>query len=289
MAEDLEKGIVESADGTQIYYEIFGSGAPMLLFNGLLCQRAHWRHQITHFSRYFQVVTFDYRGHNASGFPSNEGHLTLEWCARDGVALCEALGLKGVVLLGHSMGAPIAARFVLSRPELVKALVLICGTASNPFESMFYSKKADVVYRATDRLYSLAPTLVDTVFKRFTRRNWLSYFLTSQLGFNPNLAEERDVWTYLDGVHSNSLKTFYGLLRDYSRHPDSLWMKGIQCPTLMIAGEEDYVTPLELMETMAKIVGGARLEKIPSGSHNAHADLPQVVNSAIDRFLKGLA
>ncbi len=280
-----QKGVLSGDDGTPLFYEVFGNGPALILCNGLLCQRAHWRHQIDYFAKKYRVVTFDYRGHGASGFPPNDHHLTLSWCARDALAVARALDLSKVVLLGHSMGVPVAARAAVLDPTRVAAVVLVCGTVTNPFESMFYSNRMQYWYRLSESAFETAPGAVSFLWKRLTSRSRLSYFLTSHLGFNPNLAEERDVWTYLDGVHENRLDTFYRLLRDYSQSTNIEWLRSVQCPALMIAGNEDYVTPIHLMEAMKAVLPRSELELIPTGSHNAHADLPRVVNLRIERFL----
>ena len=286
MPEVCESGSVPADDGTHLYYEVFGSGKTLLLCNGLLCQRSHWRHQVAYFAAKYQVVTFDYRGHNCSQFPQNDRHLTLEWCARDALSVLQSLQVDAAVLLGHSMGVPVAAKAALLSPAKVKAGVFICGTVTNPFESMFYSNRMNAVYRISDRIFDIAPGVITAFWKTLTRRGRLSYFLTSQLGFNPNLVEEKDVWLYLDGVNANRLETFYQLLKDYTRDEPIDWLEQVRCPVLLIAGEDDLVTPIHLLENMAKRLPDSSMEKIPGGSHNAHADLPAVVNRRIDRFLQ---
>lgn len=278
-------GMISSSDGTPLYYECFGNGPPLILCNGLMCQRAHWRNQIEYFSKKYQVVTFDYRGHGASGMPANDRHITIDWCARDALSILESLSLSTAVFFGHSMGVAVSLRAAILRPDRVGALVLICGAVSDPFESMFYSNRMKLWHRLSSQCFDLAPGAVTFLWKKMTARSRFGYFLASQLGFNPNLAEERDVWTYIDGVHMNRLETFYALLKDYGREQNQDWLAQIKSPTLLIAGEEDCITPTHLMESLNKAIPGSELEIIPSGSHNAHADLPRVVNSRIERFL----
>lgn len=281
----VESGMAPSQDGTPIYYEVFGKGRPLIFCNGLLCQRVHWRHQISHFSKKFRVVTFDYRGHSASGFPKNDQHMTLEWCARDALSVAKALSLTEAVLLGHSMGVSVVARAALLNPSIVKALVFVCGGVTNPFRTMFFTDRMDSIYRVSDRLFQWAPDLMTKVWKRLTKYSGLSRFLTAQLGFNALIADEQDIRMYIEGVHRNRLDTFYGLLRDYTKDEDTAWLKPIRCPVLVVAGEDDCVTPVDSLTSIRERISHAEFEKVAGGSHNAHADLPLVVNRRVERFL----
>src|SRR5262245_22063647 len=101
------RGLFPARDGTSLYYEVSGEGRPLVFCYGLLCRRDHWRHQLQHFRKRYRIVTFDYRGHNASGTPANDRHMTLEWCARDVEDLMNYLGLEEAVCLGHSLGVPV--------------------------------------------------------------------------------------------------------------------------------------------------------------------------------------
>jgi len=281
-----EKGFFNSFDGTPIYYEVAGEGRPIIFCYGLVCRKEHWRHQLSYFSDDYQVITFDYRGHHRSAIPVNDRNLTLECCAKDVVGLIKRLALKDAVCFGHSMGVPVAAIAGSMCPEVISALVLICGSVSNPFQGMFYTDRMDKFYQMSSKLFELAPGPVSQVWRRMTEFNRLSYYLTSRLGFNPYLAEEHDVLHYMEGVNHTEPITFFSLLRDYTRFEGRSLLKKLKCPALVIAGAADFITPMHLQEEMARLLPQGVLEKIPMGSHNAHTDLPDMVNQKIENFLQ---
>lgn len=283
-----EKGIFPSRDGTKLYYEVRGNGKPLVLCYGLTCRMEHWRYQLEYFARRYEVYTLDYRGHHRSGMPANERHLTLEWCAKDVEDLIRHRELSKPVVFGHSMGVPVLVLLANLVPELLSGLVFVCGTVDNPFKHMFHSDKLDHVFRRFSKLYEIAPNTMTYVWKIATRKNPVNFFLTSQFGFNPSLSDEKDVLMYMEGVHQCPLVTFRSLLHDYSDFNGRDYLRRIQLPTLVIAGENDWITPLNLSEEMATLVSHSQLEKIPDGSHNSHMDLPGVVNRRIDDFLKEL-
>lgn len=285
MPDHQSQGFFTSEDGTPIFYEVKGTGRPLIFCYGLVCRREHWRHQLAFFESRYQVITLDYRGHHASGLPANDRHLTLEWCARDVKGLIRHLDLKEAVCLGHSMGVAVATILGAIEPERIRGLVLICGSVSNPFQNMFFSDRMDRFYRWSSMLYDMAPSMVSQIWRRFTASNRMNFFLTSQLGFNPRLAEAHDVRGYMDGVNVTPFKVFHSLMTDYTRFDGREGLKSIACPSLVVAGAEDFITPIYLQEEMARLLPKGVLEKVPMGSHNAHTDLPDMVNQKIENFL----
>ena len=282
------QGFFASSDGTPIYYEVAGEGKPLVFCYGLVCRREHWRHQLDHFCEKYQVIVFDYRGHSRSAVPSNDSNLTLEWCAEDAVQLSNHLGMEEFVLFGHSMGVPVASLAAAKMPEKVKGLVLVCGTVTNPFDGMFNTNKVMALYQGMDFLYQNSPWLMSLIWKRFTELNKLNFLITSHLGFNPYLAQEQDVLHYMEGVNQTPLKVFYSLISDYVRFDGRHLLKEILCPTLVVAGNDDRITPLPLQEEMARLLKHGELVNIPMGSHNAHTDVPDMVNERIETFLKSI-
>ena len=281
-----QRGLFNARDGTSIYYEVQGEGRPLIFCYGLVCRKEHWHHQIDYFSRKYQVITFDYRGHQSSSKPSNDTHLTLDWCARDIQDLMAHLKLTEAVCLGHSMGVPVLTHLARFEPERIKAAVFVCGAVTNPFENMFYSNRLNRVYKAAAKLYDFAPGFMNLVWQKFTEHNRLNYFLTSRLGFNASKAEEKDVLLYMEGVHQTPFSTFQSLMNDYTNFDGTKQLPHIQCPVLVIAGEDDYITPVLLQQEIAKLIPKGELVEIPDGSHNAHMDFPERVNGTINEFLQ---
>jgi pimeloyl-ACP methyl ester carboxylesterase len=281
------QGIFNSRDGTTLYYEVFGEGKPLLFCYGLLCRREHWHHQLNHFAKKFQVIQFDYRGHQFSSRPQNDRHLTLDWCARDAQDLLDHLKIDSTIVLAHSMGVPVACHLLKMEPR-VRGGIFICGTVTNPFKKMFHSNRMDYVYRASSLLYDLAPGVMNQIWAKFSENNRLNYFLTSRLGFNATRSEEQDVLRYMEGVNQTPYAVFNALMRDYTKFDGRKLLGDIEVPVLVIAGESDVITPMALQEEMAGLLKKGQLVRIPGGSHNAHTDYPRIVNQEIDVFLKGL-
>jgi pimeloyl-ACP methyl ester carboxylesterase len=96
-----------SADGVPIRYDTIGYGAPALVFvHCWTCDRSFWDAQATHFAKRYPVVRLDLAGHGASGTARKD--YTIEAFSADVAAVVDALALKQVVLIGHSMGGPVS-------------------------------------------------------------------------------------------------------------------------------------------------------------------------------------
>lgn len=283
-----ESGFTVTRDGTSIYYEIRGEGRPLIFCYGLVCRIEHWRHQLKHFLKRYCLVTLDYRGHHRSALPDNDRHLTLEWCAFDIQDLMNHLGLSEAVCLGHSMGVPVAATLASLEPGRVKGSVLICGSMNNPFQQMFHSNRMDTIYRLSSQLYELAPDAMSSIWRRLTIKNRWNYLVTSRFGFNASLAAEQDVLSYMEGVHQTAFGVFQALLSDYVNLDGESLLKSVHCPILLVAGEEDCITPMDVQKKMASWAINGLLVTIPQGSHNAHTEIAHLVNKEIDLFLERL-
>jgi pimeloyl-ACP methyl ester carboxylesterase len=102
-----KEGTIAAADGTPIVYEMRGEGNPALVFiHCWACNRGFWREQLDVFAEDHTVVALDLPGHGASGRDRQEW--TLEGYGEDVARLALSLGLEEVVLVGHSMGGPVA-------------------------------------------------------------------------------------------------------------------------------------------------------------------------------------
>jgi pimeloyl-ACP methyl ester carboxylesterase len=79
------------------------------------------------------------------------------------------------------------------------------------------------------------------------------------------------------------------LIRNYQEFDATPWLHTIRAPTLIIAGQEDHMTPIEQQELMHQLIPESRLEVIRHGSHCPQMDLPELFSLKIESFLKDIA
>lgn len=119
-----QTSFVTSPDSIRIAYEMHGAGEPALIFvHGWSCDRSYWKGQLETFSKNFKVVTIDLAGHGESGI--GRKRWTIESFGADVSAVLEKLGLKRVILIGHSMGGDVIAEAARQLPGRVAGLIMI--------------------------------------------------------------------------------------------------------------------------------------------------------------------
>src|SRR3989304_2780387 len=106
----MDKGYAPIVNG-KLYYEISGSGFPLLLIHGFSYDTRVWRKQVEDFSPYYQVVAYDLRGFGKSSLPRGEySH------AEDLKNLLDYLKIRQAHLVAHSLGGDVALDFVVEFP-----------------------------------------------------------------------------------------------------------------------------------------------------------------------------
>ncbi len=109
--------IVVAADGVHVQYREYGAGEPALVFiNAWSCDSNYWREQIPEFKKKYTVVTVDLAGHG--GTDGNRSEWTMARFGQDVAAAVAAVPNEKLILVGHSMGGPVAieaARLLKSR------------------------------------------------------------------------------------------------------------------------------------------------------------------------------
>jgi pimeloyl-ACP methyl ester carboxylesterase len=102
-------------------YDVRGDGPPLVLVHGLGERASSWDTVRDALAARFTTYAVDVRGHGASDWPGVYGHDVIE---PDLCGWLDALGLRDVVLVGHSMGGSVAFRVAAHRPDLVGRLVV---------------------------------------------------------------------------------------------------------------------------------------------------------------------
>jgi pimeloyl-ACP methyl ester carboxylesterase len=128
-ATEVKEGTVEAFDGQTIAYDVRGpvhadEGKPALVFiHCWSCNRSFWREQLDVFAEDHRVVAIDLPGHGASSRTRQVWRL--EAYAKDVASVVQALDLDRVVLLGHSMGGPVALLAAALLPD--RTLAVVCA------------------------------------------------------------------------------------------------------------------------------------------------------------------
>jgi pimeloyl-ACP methyl ester carboxylesterase len=180
------KATVTASDGVKIAYEVRGKGDTALVFiHGWCGDREYWKHQVDEFARDYRVVTLDLAGHGESG--KDRKKWTVDSLAEDVETLVKELGLKHVILVGHSMGGPVSLLAAKRMPGTVVAVVGVDTLQNVEFkfpeeQSKQYVKALEADFKGSLRalLPGMLPEKVDPELSK-----WL---LTRAESQNPEMA-----------------------------------------------------------------------------------------------------
>lgn len=260
-----------SVNSVELAVEDRGSGSPILLVHGFPLNHEMWSGQIEVLSREYRVLAPDLRGFGRSGV--TPGVVGMEQFADDLAALLDAMQVsEPVVFCGLSMGGYVAWQFCRKFAWRLRALVL-CDTragADSPEAAASRLTTADRVVREGPQVMveSMTPRLLAAVTQ--TSRPDVIPTLTRIM-----LANDRE------GIAAAS--------RGMSQRPDMTACLGeIGCPTLVLAGECDALSPPAEMRRIAEAIPRARFVEIPAAGHLTPMEQPAEFNAAVLEFLDGI-
>ena len=120
-----------SVNGIKLYYEVTGSGYPLLFSHEFAGDYRSWEPQVRYFSRRYQVITYNARGYPPSDVPEPVDAYSQEQATDDIAGLMRHLGIAQAHLVGLSMGGYAVLHFGLRYPTLARSLVVAgCGYGS---------------------------------------------------------------------------------------------------------------------------------------------------------------
>ncbi len=256
--------------GTTFVREAEGpAGAPTLvLLHGWTVNSAlNWFAAYEPLSAHFRVLGLDHRGH-ANGVRSRKW-FTLEDCADDAVALLDVLGVDDAVMVGYSMGGPVAQLTWHRHPDRVSGLVL-CATAAR-----FRVGRADRALRGMVTGLSYAARATPTwLHRQVTERMLLSRYDATPLG---RWAREQS--------RDNDLRVMIEAGRALGTYDARDWIGGIDVPTAVVLTRFDTTVAPASQQAMADGVPGARVFPVSGGHDVCAVDPDEFVPVAVEACL----
>ncbi len=276
----------ETSDQTRLCYEVSGpdNAPPILLCDGVGCNGYLWKYILRDFSDQYRFIHPYYRGHGPSEIPADRSHLSVPTLAEDLVGILEAEGVDGVVLMGHSMGVQVCLELIGGTTTPVHGLIALCGSYGHPLET----------FRDTRVLHYVVPVMhqlfqhYGNAFRPFWRgalRTPLAWYMATLTEVNPALARKDDFVPYLEHMSDMDPEVFWGMVKCAGGHSGESYLKEIDFPVLVIAGDQDGFTPCWLSSKMAAEISGSELILVDGGSHIAPLEQPALVNNHIGQFL----
>ena len=252
-------------NGIELNCVIEGEGPWLTLSHSLACNLTMWEPQMQVLTKNFKVLRFDTRGHGASSAP--EGAYTLEQMADDVHGLFAELGIKRTHWMGLSMGGMIGETYALKYPGVFQSMVLADTTSRRPpnAEQMWGER----VRMAREQ--GMEALVEGTLSRWFTE----PYRQT-----HPQVMERIG-----NDIRSTPVAGFAGCCDAIAKIDVLDRLQEIDCPALVIVGDQDHGTPPEMARQIHAKLRGSELLIIPSAAHLSNVEQPVVFNQAVTRFL----
>lgn len=126
-------GRIETLNGQQLYFEVHGTGEPLLLLHGFSGSSQDWIPSLDQWGQEFQLILPDLRGHGRSGILSKP--FRHDDAATDMFALLDYLGIRTCKAVGISAGGNVLLHMATKQPERVTAMVLVSATPYFPAQA----------------------------------------------------------------------------------------------------------------------------------------------------------
>jgi pimeloyl-ACP methyl ester carboxylesterase len=242
-------GKYADVNGLKMYYEIHGSGQPLVLLHGAFGFAEGWGAYLPALSKTHQVIAVELQGHGHTN--DLDRPLTYEQMADDTAELLKQLKIKDADIFGYSMGGTVALAVAIRHPELVRRLAFYgscAGTAKDTYDPEIYKQFQSL---STD----FAPPVLKEPYDR--------------------MAPDPKRWPVL----VTKIKGLEKLFKGFS----AAELNAIKAQTLVMMGDRDAVRPEHAVE-MYRLIPNAQLAIFPGGDHFLIFSSPDKLLSALLPF-----
>lgn len=238
---------------------MIGGKTPLMLAPGLLCDERLWRHQIERLRGIADAVVADL----------TRGSSVREMAR---AVLDAAPSEERFALAGLSMGGYVALEVARTAPERVARLALL-DTSARPDAPEQTAARRELIALARDGRFGEVP------------RRLLPRLV------HPSALDDRALAETVIGMaEAVGPEAFIRQEEAIIGRPDGREdLQGIGCPTLVLCGREDELTPLDLHEEMAALIPGSRLRVIEGCGHLSTLERPDEVTAALRGWLEAPA
>ena len=267
--------LISASDGIKLEVRSVGSGAPLVFVHEFSSDARSWDAQVGFFSRYYCCTVYCARGYPPSDVPQSVGAYDQIRAAEDLADVVRAVCDSPAHIVGLSMGGFAALHLGLCHPQLVRSLVVAgVGYGAKPEQQAEHSasSKRDADHAEAIGMAAFARNLAGSHYAQFLR------------------AKDESAWLrFAERLAEHSVIGMAMTLRGVLATRPSLWhladrLRGLDRPTLLVAGDED--TPcLEPGLFLKATLPDAAFCVMPRTGHLINLEEPSLFNTILFSFL----
>jgi 3-oxoadipate enol-lactonase len=257
-------------NGAQLYYDMTGSGPPLLLIHAGVADSDMWHSQVDMLAPHFQVIRFDMRGFGRSPLPSG----SFRNCD-DVAGLLDALEIKRAHLIGCSFGALVAVDFALTYPERVDRLVLVApsiGGMAPPDELRAFWDEEDALLEAGRLTEATELNLALWVDGPYRTPDAVDPEVRAEVGRMQMRAFQLDEPEDAEAIPLDP--------------PAAARLEQLTMPSLVLTGALDRPEKLHLAAMLARDLPHGESIIIDNAAHMLNMEQPEPFNRAVLAFLQ---
>lgn len=268
-----------SLDGQRVFFDVVGEkfriDGPRLierptlivLHGGPGFDHARMRPDFDHFADIAQVIYLDHRG-NGRSQPSDPRTWSLAQWGDDVKAVCDALGIEKPIVFGQSFGGMVAQAYATRHPGHAAGVVISSSAARMNFAATyaFFERKGGLEAR----------TIAERFWTRFSDEDLDDYVrVCMPLYATKPPADPDQASRSLRNIHV--MRHFSSTGGEIHRMDFRAALVGVSCPTLVVGGMEDPITPPQLSEEIAAHLpaGATELHLFKGCGHGPFRDAPE--------------
>lgn len=250
-----------------------GTGQPMLFAHGFGCDQNMWRYVYPTFSSRFQTILFDYVGCGKSDLSAynTERYNSLNGYAQDVLEICEALDLRDVIFVGHSVSSMIGVVASLKEPDRFAHLIMVspspCYINQPGYEGGFELHDIDDLLETMDANYiGWANQLAPLIMGRPDQVELGEELTTSFCSTDPVIARQFAEVTFRSDNRADLPK--------------------VTVPTLILQCQDDIIAPLTVGQYLHKQLPFSTLQIMNATGHCPHLSSPTETTKLLDVYLQ---
>lgn len=254
-------------DGAEIFYEVRGSGRPVVLLHPFPANHHFWDSCAPYLEDRYKLILPDLRAHGDSS--AGPGAATMDKHAEDLARVCDEQQVGRAAFVGVSIGGYVMFEFWRRFRERVGALVLANTKAQADSDEAREGRR-----KAIEDVQQRGPT------------PFIEASLQRLLG-DTTLRNRQDLVEKARALMARmSVQGIVAALQGMMERPDSTTvLKTINVPALAISGEEDKLTPRVEAELIARAIPNCQLEMVPQAGHYAALEQPEFFGHVLRRWL----